>query len=299
MSIADIFLSIVICTRNRSGELKISLKHIAAQATDFKDVEVIIVDNGSTDDTWEVVQRESRDLDYKFHYVFEPIPGLCQARNRGRAEAQGSVLAFIDDDAIVKPRWVERIRDHFLGRRSDCLGGKVSIELGGEMPFPLEDNMRWFFMASALGESARELKYPQHPTGCNMSFRTAVFDAIGGFDTNLKLYGDEKDFFRRVDEQGFSVFYDPSVEVFQYIPAERLTKKELKEKSFKWGEGAATNWLLEGNSGVRKVMKILEFSLRTSYMAIMSGIRGNFGGFYTYWYNRGYLSKLINGNQES
>ena len=295
MSIETKFLSIIICSRNRAHEIVNCLPPLAEQARQFGDVEVIVVDNGSTDNTKQVVEEAKKKTSYPFRYVLESIPGLCQARNRGRDEAEGKVLAYIDDDAIVKPGWIGLIRQHFMDGKSDCLGGKVSIELGGEMPFRLEKDMEWFFMASQLGDSPRMLSYPQHPTGCNMSFTTRVFDEIGGFNTNLKLYGDEKDFFRRVAEKKFSVYYDPGVEVYQFIPGERLTKKELKEKSFKWGEGAAMNWMLEQGSSVKRAGKVFEFSLRTIYMSIMSKVRGNFGGFYTYWYNRGYLKNLLKG----
>jgi glycosyltransferase involved in cell wall biosynthesis len=298
MTGATIFLSIVICSRNRAHEIVNCLPGVAAQAKMFSDVEVIIVDNGSTDNTKEVVQQMSASLQFSFRYIFEPIAGLCQARNRGRQEAKGTVLAYLDDDAILKDRWVEKVRQHFLEGKTDCLGGKVSIELGGEIPFVLEENMHWFFMASNLGEQPRPLTHPEHPTGCNMAFTTKVFDAIGGFNTNLKLYGDETDFFRRVYEKKFSVYYDPAVEVGQFIPAERLTKEELKDKSYKWGVGAATTWMLKGSNAIERGKKIIEFTGRIIYIGIMSKLRGNFGGFYTYWYSRGYLGQLIKGLEE-
>jgi glycosyltransferase involved in cell wall biosynthesis len=290
-----IFLSIIICSRNRAHEIVNCLPGIAKQARDFPDVEVLVIDNGSTDNTRDVVTESSTTLNYPFRYVYEGIPGLTQARNRGRAEAKGSVLAYLDDDSLLKDKWVERVREHFLQNKSDCLGGKVSIDLGGKMPFQFDDGMMWFFMASNMGEKARPLMHPEHPIGCNMSFTTKVFDAINGFNTNLKLYGDETDFFRRVFEKGFSVYYDPAVEVSQFIPAERLTKEELKDKSYKWGKGSATHWLLKTDSGIKRFMKLTEFTGRTLYMALMSKLRGNFGGFYTYWYNRGYLAQLIKG----
>jgi glycosyltransferase involved in cell wall biosynthesis len=289
------FLSIIICSRNRAHEIVNCLPGLAEQARQFPDAEVIIVDNGSTDNTAGAVKNCSSALGYGFRYVFEPVAGLCQARNRGRQEAKGTVLAYIDDDAIVTPGWIQTIRDHFMGEKSDCLGGKVSIRMEGEMPFRLEPEMEWFFMASTLGEKARFLSHPQHPTGCNMAFLAKVFDAIGGFNTHLKLYGDETDFFRRVYEKGFTVYYNPAMEVSQVIPAERMTKRALKEKSLQWGQGAATNYLLTNPSPPQLAKKKAEFRLRTAYMAVMSTFRKNFGGFYTYWYNRGFLSQLRKG----
>ncbi len=290
-----IFLSIIICSRNRAHEIVNCLPGVAAQARMIPDAEVIVVDNGSTDNTKQVVEKIAAGLNYPFRYVYEPIPGLCQARNTGRAGATGKVLAYLDDDALLKPKWMERVYQHFQQQKSDCLGGKVSVDLGGKMPFRFDESMHWFFMASNMGETPRMLAHPEHPTGCNMAFTTNVFDTVGGFNTNLKLYGDETDFFRRVFEHGFTVYYDPAVELSQFIPADRLTKEELKDKSYKWGKGSATHWLLKGNPAGQRAFKVAEFTARTAYMAVMSKLRGNFGGFYTYWYNRGYLAQLLKG----
>jgi len=289
----NVMLSVIICSRNRAHEIVNCLPGVAEQAKNFSDVEVIIVDNGSTDNTKEVVQQMSASLQYPFNYIFEPIAGLCQARNRGRQEAKGTVLAYLDDDAILKDGWVERIRKHFSEKKSDCLGGKVSIELGGEMPFVFEENMHWFFMASNLGEQPRPLVHPEHPTGCNMAFTTDVFDAISGFNTNLKLYGDETDFFRRVNEKKFSVYYDPAVEVSQFIPKERLTKEDLKDKSYKWGKGAATLWMLSNRETLPRVKQIISFFAKTCYMHFKNLFKADFGKFFTLWYSRGYLSQLF------
>ncbi len=288
-----IFVSVIICSRNRAHEIINCLPGLAEQARNFPDVELIVVDNGSTDNTREVVNQSAGNLQYPFIYVYEPVPGLCQARNRGRKEARGSVLAYMDDDAIVKEGWLERLRQHFLENKSDCLGGKVSIELGGELPFKFEKNMHWFFMASNLGEEPRVLPNPAHPIGCNMAFTTKVFDAVNGFNTDLKLYGDETDFFRRVHEKGFRVYYDPRVEVSQFIPKERLTKEELMEKSYKWGSGAATLWLLANKGIFKRISRMTVFSLRVINMKIKNLIRADFGIFFTLWYNRGYLSRLF------
>lgn len=292
--------TIIICTRNRADELTRSLSQVAVQAKNFSDVEVIVVDNGSTDNTKEIVEKTINETGFPIRYVFEPIAGLCQARNRGGTEATGKILSYIDDDVQLENGWIEGIRQHFLLEKSDCLGGKVSVRLEGKTPFEIEDEMMWFFCASNFGDKERELKFPEHPIGCNMSVKKEVFEAVGKFNTEIKLYGDETDFFRRVNEKNFTVLYEPEIEISQIIPAERLTAEELKHKSYIWGEGAAKVWLLSmGGGHSQRLKKIAEFGLRTLYIRMASISGASFGKFYTLWYNRGFLAQLIKGLEKS
>jgi len=291
----EILLSIIICSRNRARELEECLPLVAKQAILFPDTEVIIVDNGSADDTKAVVTTASVQNNYTFRYIFEPVPGLCQARNRGRQEAKGKVLAYIDDDVRLGEGWILKIKEHFLQGKSDCLAGKVTVHLDDKVPLRINESMYWFFGATGFGDKPRMLTYPEHPIGCNMAFTVKAFDAVGGFDTNLKLYGDETELFRRITAKGFEMFYNPDFIVHQSIPVNRLTKKELAHKSFIWGKGSATAWMLSGISWLRRIGKIAEFFGRTFYMSVVHRFRDDFGSFYTYWYNRGYLSKLISG----
>ena len=287
------FLSVIICTRNRADEIVNCLPLIAAQAKNFSDVEVLVIDNGSTDHTKETVERLAAGNPIR--YVYEPVAGLCQARNRGAAESRGRVLVYIDDDVQIQDDWIARIRAHFEAGKSDCLGGKVSVRLEGQPPFEIGEEMLWFFQATAFGDAERRLRFPEHPIGCNMAFRREVFEAVGGFNTELKLYGDETDFFRRAAAKDFLIVYDPRIEVSQIIPAGRLTVEELRHKSYIWGKGSATLWLLSTPGFFRRSRKIAEFSLRAVYVGLSSLVSWSFGKFYTFWYNCGYLAQLLRG----
>jgi glycosyltransferase involved in cell wall biosynthesis len=292
----ELALTLIICSRDRAAEVATCLPHVAEQAREFEDVEVIVVDNGSTDNTREVVEQLSVELGYAFRYVFEPVAGLCQARNRGRAEARGRVLSYIDDDEEIQPGFIGRIRDHFEAGTSDCLGGKIGLRLMGEPPFPVDDQMLWFFCTTTLGEEPRPLVYPEHPNGGCMSFRVDVFDAVGGFDTNLKLYGDETEFFRRVTDKGYKMFYDPQLVANQIIPKERLTKEEIRYKSMIRGQGAASAWMLGARPGLgKRLSKGAEYSARFVYVYLRSLTGGTFGRFFTLWFNWGFLTQILRG----
>ena len=102
-------ISVVIPTYNRSSLLERALESVEAQS--FRDFEVVVVDDGSTDDTAAGLRHwEARD---RFRAVFEPHRGAAAARNRGARIAQGEILTFLDSDDTVEPGWLERTLPFF------------------------------------------------------------------------------------------------------------------------------------------------------------------------------------------
>lgn len=283
-----VFLSVIVCTKNRANELMGCLPLVIEQAKEFSDVEVLVVDNGSIDNTKDIVQLVSEAHNYGIHYVYEAVDGLCRARNRGRKEARGKVLAYIDDDVRIKDQWVLNIRQHFLESRSDILGGKVTVRLGGEVPIKGAHQMLWFFGETDLGNELQEYKVTdsgRYPPGCNMALRDYVFDTVGGFDTYIKYYFDETDFFRRVGQHDFKVSYAPNVEVEQFIPVERLTKEELRRKTYLLGKGAAMFEDLS-DPGVLPWAKRLGIScVKSIYHLLRYVANPSFGKFFAFWFN--------------
>src|SRR5437899_184406 len=103
-------LTIAICTFNRADLLPRSLDSVRNQMRTSADLEIMIVDNGSTDHTRDMV-AEVQAEDSRVRYVVEPNAGISHARNRALREARGEYLAFLDDDA-----WAEHdLRRKLLG----------------------------------------------------------------------------------------------------------------------------------------------------------------------------------------
>ena len=293
----DIFLSVIVCTRNRADELVNCLPALAEQCAAFPDVEVLVVDNGSADNTREVVERFAAGPGSPVRYTYEPEAGLCRARNQGRRAARGRVIAYVDDDAVIGPGWVGRVRGHFLAGKSDCLGGRIEVEVEGEMPDWLPQDLLWVLGKTMLGDEARPISFPLHPQGGNFAVRTEVFDAVGGFDPKIALYGDETEFFRRVSRHDFAMAYDPEALVTQRVPAHRLSRKELASKAYRWGRGAALVWLLASPGEARRWAKAAEYALRAAYVGARWCTRPGFGRYYTFWHNCGYVRQLIVGSR--
>src|SRR5262245_13770179 len=107
-------ISIIIPTRNRAAALLQTMTSIATVVASRDPAEIIVVDNGSIDDTGGVC-REIKDRFPKHHwrYFYDETPGLLTGRHLGAKEAKGEILAFLDDDVLLAPSWLEALRDAF------------------------------------------------------------------------------------------------------------------------------------------------------------------------------------------
>jgi len=99
-------ITVIVCTHNRAGLLPGILSKLRAQDYFAGAFEIIVVDNGSRDNTAEVVEKLASKPGVPIHYVLESRPGITLARNRGAEIARYPYLAYIDDDCSVEPDWL-------------------------------------------------------------------------------------------------------------------------------------------------------------------------------------------------
>jgi len=178
MSSAKPDLSIVICTRNRAGQLRGTLDSLLAMKTALS-WEAILVDNASTDGTADVIRGASA-AEPRIRYFREDRIGLGAARDRGWREAGAELLSFTDDDCYVAEDYVDAVVAAFRDRPEvGVLGGRILLfdpddarVTIDERDYPVEIAPRSFVVAGAV-------------KGANLSFRRAALQAIGGFDPEL------------------------------------------------------------------------------------------------------------------
>src|SRR5262245_35256493 len=101
-------ISLVVCTRNRAAQLAQAMEKFA-ELTCHEPWEVVLVDNGSTDDTGATIDRYCRTHPQNVSAVVEPRPGLGRARNRGWRASRGEITAFTDDDCYPDPEWLVQL----------------------------------------------------------------------------------------------------------------------------------------------------------------------------------------------
>lgn len=207
-------LSVVLASRNRAQVLERALRALTAMRDiDGHPWEVVVIDNGSTDDTAALVQRFATTTPMPvIRYLFEGRRGKSRALNAGIAAARGDILAFLDDDCVAPPNWIGAIlREFAADPELAMLGGRVELLEPDDVPMTIK-----------LFTERR------HPVlsdftfgvilGANMALRRSVFDHVGGFDTDLGPGGlgggDDDDLLYRVLRMRLKVTCTPDVLVY-------------------------------------------------------------------------------------
>jgi len=178
---SEISTSIIVCTRNRAASLRRTLRPLGELSIPAGwQVELLIVDNGSTDDT-AAVARDARPGRLAVRYVLEPEPGKSRALNRAIAEARGEYLLFTDDDVAPRTDWVERMVTPMLNGACDAVNGQIILAPDLTRPWLTEMHMSW--LALSLGAGSRD--WARELIGANMGFRRAVLQRVPGYDPEL------------------------------------------------------------------------------------------------------------------
>jgi glycogen synthase len=218
-SAASVKVSVIVNTYNRAALLDECL--IALQRQTYSMFEVIVVAGPSTDSTPQVLAKHSSQC----KVVHCKERNLSMSRNLGIAAAAGDVCAFIDDDAVAHPRWLERLSWRYGHELVGAVGGFTIDNTGARFQcrytvcdrFGNASLLDHIDPAERLGQSRLWL-FPSL-LGTNSSFRTEVLRSIGGFDEHFEYMLDETDVCLRVTDLGFSVVTAPDALVFHRYAA--------------------------------------------------------------------------------
>jgi glucosyl-dolichyl phosphate glucuronosyltransferase len=216
-------LSIVICTRDRCTELRKTLAAIFdADVPAGLDWELLVVDNGSTDETSELLKRSASGSKMLRH-VTEPRRGKGNAYNRALAEVRGHALLFADDDVRPRADWISRMMEPLLSDEADAVAGGIEIA-----PHLLRPWMtKWHRVALASSEDL-DPKDPDQMIGANMAFSRKVLEKVPAFDVELGPgamgFGEETIFSMQLREAGFRVKGGLDVKVEHHPDPRRLRR---------------------------------------------------------------------------
>jgi hypothetical protein len=242
-------ITVLICTRNRAAQLRSVLESVTRlRIPPGLQWELVVIDNGSSDNTGEVVQSFGERLPVRL--VREDTPGLSNARNSGVAEARGRYICWTDDDVVIDEGWLAAYVAAFQAHPDAVVfGGRISPVL--EAPTPawvsqLADEwpLTSVFARREWGGVPIPLDFDRGviPWGANFAVRTreqrqVAYDPNLGVSPLQKRVGEEAEvIYRMLNEPGATGWWTPDAKVQHIIPPKRQTLAHVFEFSAANGE---------------------------------------------------------------
>jgi len=220
-------ISVIIPVYNDRFGLKNTLNSLVRQNFPKNLFEIIVADNGSTDDTLSVINNFIKKYPKFIRMVTENnIKSSYAARNKGIREAKGTIISFIDADMTVEKDWLKKTFESFKKSKTDCLTCNVKVINKENSIFAIYDQM----VAFPIEKYVKKAHYT--PVGC-LTIYKAIFKKMGLFDPRL-ISGGDHEFGNRVYEAGYKIHYEPAI--IMKHPS-RYSFKQLLKKAFRIGRG--------------------------------------------------------------
>ena len=219
-------VSVVVTVRNEAARLPFLLAALEAQTLDPERYEVIVVDDGSEDETAAIARRSATRVIEAGTHV-----GLPTGRNIGIRAARAEIIAFTDGDCIPDPDWLATGLSQIDDLDADILAGAITVPVDRQPTIASLVDIATFF-------DQEEFAARGFGAGANLWVRRSVFDSYGLFDERLGMYGDEEEFCQRATSGGARLIYAPEVHV-AHTPRRRTL--EVAWKGFKLGYGLAAH----------------------------------------------------------
>jgi GT2 family glycosyltransferase len=234
--VADPAVSVVLPTYRRPDVLRSTLTSLMTLDYPPDRYEIVVVDDGSGDNTPDVMAELQQNADTKLVYLQRPNRGAAAARNQGARSATGDILIFLDDDIEVEP---SHIRDHLAARSNN-----PDALINGHWEFP--ETLTQTLSASPFGRFRLEVEEwvkdriekrpldngyeaPSAVTACNLSIRRRHFWELGGFDETFPFAGyEDQELSYRAVQGGFPLIYDRRIRLVHND--QRLTLLEFCQR---------------------------------------------------------------------
>ena len=197
-------ISIIIPTYNGEATLRKCLGSVLNQ--NFKDYEVVIVNNNSNDKTKNIILEFQR-IDNRIKYIFEPHKGRGKARNAGIRESKGKIIVMTDSDCLVPKNWIKNIIKPIISDKEDIVQGNEEDLIGNYWTkMQQKANCRFF------SERVYNTHYINHVDTKNFAIKKEVLEKVGFFDNTLKNFEDF-DLKVRLKKKGYKIYFFKSLKV--------------------------------------------------------------------------------------
>lgn len=289
-------ISLIISSRNRAYGLKNCLDavSVAASHAAYLRLELVFVDNGSTDETSEIVSTWALTAPIQTNLIFEGRPGLAVARNTGMTAARGRVLAFTDDDCEVFPDYFATLAALFASDTEMVMrGGRIELGDARDLPVTIKPELEPAVLTSDLHAGG-------FIHGANMAFPHGLTDKVGLFDTRFGAgatfrSGEDTDYVHRTFNAGVRVEYLPEFAVKHFHGRREIADVKKLQSGYAFGNGALyAKYLFDRRSNMRGMLR---WDIRQAIMEAMgrrklsddlgltyrSQLRDNLVGMLAYW----------------
>ena len=242
-------LSVIIPTKDRADSLERLFQALCHQTLGITYFEIIIIDNGSSDNTKEVITKWENQFE-NLRCFFEKSPGLHTCRHKGFKEAKSNILVYADDDIEPFETWLESIQMAFEDPEIVLVGGKCLPKFEATPPQWLKqlwepdergERILSYLSLIDLGDVVKNIS-PYHVFGCNFSIRKEILIKTQGFHPDsfpqqlIRYRGDGETYVSRyIEKHSLKALYHPKASVYHFLPDKRLTKEYFCQRAFNQG----------------------------------------------------------------
>jgi GT2 family glycosyltransferase len=217
-------VSVVVCAYNAGRTLRECLD--ALTRINYPDYEVVLVDDGSTDNTPSIAAEYPQTI-----YLRQSNHGLSHARNVGAQAAKGDIIAYTDADCAPDEDWLRCLVQAMRDQSVQAIGGPNIT--------PRSDGWAAHCVAASPGNPSHVMfddQFAEHVPGCNMAFRRESLETLGGFDPQFRVAGDDVDMCWRLLDNGSKIGYAPGAFVWHH---RRETVKAYLKQQIGYGRAEA------------------------------------------------------------
>lgn len=235
------FVSVIIPVLNNARGIRLAVDAVRNQTYPADRVEVIVVDNGSDDETPEVVSQ----LPVRF-LTEESVKSPYAARNRALEVAKGEMIAFTDSDCIPDERWLEHAVRLIQRENADLMGGLVTFEYSSKVTAAerYDSLINLEVKNNVLNRGAAKTS--------NLIVKKELFDEIGYFLHDVRSGGDVE-WTQRATRKGYKIVFGSDVRVKK----KARTLIPLLKKLYRIGKGQPAVWKAEGFNRFQILKKVL------------------------------------------
>ena len=239
-------ISLIICTRNRAPFLGKCLESVRSEEIREADGELIVVNNGSTDETETIIREYQQRAGFPVIYVYEAKVGLSRARNAGILASSGEIVAFTDDDCYLKPGYFRAVSNAFRDSEISYCGGRILLFDPSDANYGCISKEKRFSIPPFSFLKAGAIQ------GANMIVRSKVFRKIGLFDPRLgagtKFRCEDIDFCAQASLAGLHGAFIPEIVVLHHHRRKPGADIESLKRQNDYARGAYyAKYILRGN----------------------------------------------------